>query len=289
MTAAPESTAIPTRGEHHAAVGDLCARLFAEPPRLAEPIAHPVSGRFRIAPHRHADLLQLDVLDGAAGRVWTGAWVDVAGLSLLAHYPGDPHGYDLTGTRGARVCHLKLRVGRTWPAVRLRPWPRAAVGLAPMPRLVAAAFEVAEHPVPGGERPPLLTAALATALSLWPGAGVATVDPEGVDDPRDLAAAVRLVRRRLADPPGVGEMASAAHLSPRQFSRRFAARFGCTPMAFVHAHRLDRARTLLLGGRNRVSAVAELLGFSSHAAFTRWFARHAGVAPGAYRRSPESA
>ena len=278
------------RRQHHEAVSDLCGRLFSEPGRLAERIAHPVEGRFRIAPHRHADVLQLDVLDRVSGQVFDGSgWTAVDGLSLLVHYPGDMHGYDVTGGRGSRMCHLKLRVGSGWPVTELRPWPRVAGRLPPMERLVSAGWEVAQHPMPGDERPPVLLSMLAMALSLWPGIGVSTAEAEAVEDVRDLAEAVRLVQQRSDNPPTVPEMASASHLSVRHFTRRFQGHFGCTPMQFVHAHRLDLAKTLLLGGRHGVSTVATRLGFSSHAAFTRWFRQHAGQAPSAFRNSPQSA
>lgn len=280
------------RREHHAAVSDLCARLFAEPMGLVERIAHGVEGPFRIASHKHEDVLQLDVLEHVDGRAWLGdreGWATVRGLSLLVHYPGDRHGFDLNGRRGSRVCHLKLRVGPDWLIAQTRPWPRAHVDLPRMDRLTRQAWEVAEHPMANEERPPLLLAAMATVLGLWPGVGVSTAEAEAVEDARDLANAVRLIQQRLGDPPDVREMAAAAHLSPRHFSRRFQNRFGCTPMQFVHAHRLDRAKTLLLGARHGVSDVAEQLGFSSHAAFTRWFVRHAGETPSRFRANPASA
>lgn len=278
------------RRQHHEAVSDLCARLFAEPARLAERIAHPVEGKFRIAPHRHADLLQLDVLDRVNGRVFDGqGWAEVQGLSLLVHYPGDVHGYDLSGGRGSRVCHLKLRIAQETLIAGLRPWPRSAENLPPMERLVTAAWDVAQHPMPGGERPPVLLSTLSMMLSLWPGVGVSTAEAEAVEGARDLAQAVRLAQQRVNNPPSIPELAETSHLSVRHFSRRFHAHFGCTPMQFIHAHRLDLARTLLLGGRHSVATVAQRLGFSSHAAFTRWFSQHAGIAPSVFRDSPHSA
>lgn len=278
------------RRQHHEAVADLCARLFAEPGRLADRIAHPVEGEFRITPHRHDDVLQLDLLDRIDGTVFDGtAWRPVSGLSLLVQYPGDMHGYRLVGRRGSRMCHLKLAVRGDWRIARLRPWPRITTQLPAMQRLVAAAFDAARQPLTKEERPPTLLATLSLVLALWPGVGVSAGEAEAAEDARDLAAAVALVRQRLDDPPGAEELARACDLSVRHLGRRFRQHFGCTPLAFVHAARLDAAKTLLLGGRHSVAHVADRLGFSSHAAFTRWFRQHSGTTPSHFRESPMSA
>ena len=79
-------------------------------------------------------------------------------------------------------------------------------------------------------------------------------------------------------------ISARAHLSPRQFSRRFTQVFGCAPAAQIEALRLDVARDHLEGGGAGVDAIASSVGFRSDDAFRRAFARRFGIAPIEYRR-----
>ncbi len=84
-------------------------------------------------------------------------------------------------------------------------------------------------------------------------------------------------------------MAKAAHLSPRQFARRFVARLGVTPGEYADAQRVERAKALLLGGTRPARDVAEIVGFTTHSSFTRWFTTRVGIGPTAYRNDPHAA
>jgi transcriptional regulator GlxA family with amidase domain len=81
----------------------------------------------------------------------------------------------------------------------------------------------------------------------------------------------------------VEALAQRAHLSPRQFTRRFKSAFACTPAAFVESMRLDEARRRLSMKSSSVGAVAESVGFTSADAFRRAFQRRFAIAPSNYR------
>jgi AraC family transcriptional activator FtrA len=103
------------------------------------------------------------------------------------------------------------------------------------------------------------------------------------DDP--VSRAMQWALGRLAAPVSVEDLARVAHLSPRQFSRRFRAATGMSPGAWLLRRRLDAALPLLESSDEPVELVAARVGFPTPAAFRRHFARAYGVPPSAWRRS----
>jgi AraC family transcriptional regulator, transcriptional activator FtrA len=103
------------------------------------------------------------------------------------------------------------------------------------------------------------------------------------DDP--VAGAMEWALERLPERIGVEELARRAHLSPRQFSRRFRAATGASPGAWLLRRRLDAALPLLESSDEPVELVAARVGFPTPAAFRRHFARAYGVPPSTWRRS----
>jgi AraC family transcriptional regulator, transcriptional activator FtrA len=84
---------------------------------------------------------------------------------------------------------------------------------------------------------------------------------------------------------GVDDLARRAHLSPRQFARRFRAATGTSPGAWLLRRRLDAALPLLESSDEPVERVAARVGFPTPAAFRRHFARAYGVPPSGWRRN----
>ena len=247
--------------------------------------SHRVGERFTIRPHRHLREIQFDLLDGCEGEASFGErTVKVQGLTLLTHYPGERHGFRLSG---GRRWHLKLACESMPP--RDRVWPDVAKGAPAPSRLRRIVDELSAYSLRPSGRPPRLLALVADLLASWPLAEVEALDAGDVEDERDLADAVRLVRESADRLPDVAAMARAAHLSSRQLTRRFRTRFGCTPAEFVDLHRLAEAKALLLGHQATAAEVAKAVGFDSHSAFSRWFARHAGQSPSAFRADPHTA
>ena len=109
------------------------------------------------------------------------------------------------------------------------------------------------------------------------------VPAPAADDP--VAEAVEWALARLPEPIGVNELARRAHLSPRQFSRRFQAAMGSSPAAWLRRRRLDASLALLESSDEPVEQVGARVGFPTPAAFRRHFARAYGVPPSAWRRN----
>lgn len=103
---------------------------------------------------------------------------------------------------------------------------------------------------------------------------------ESTDSTKEVAA---YIRSNLKKDLSVGALASFAHLSQRQFSRRFTAAFSTSPAAYVEAIRLDDARARLCETRCNIDQLASSVGFASDDAFRRAFARYFGVSPTNYR------
>ena len=101
-----------------------------------------------------------------------------------------------------------------------------------------------------------------------------------------------LISARLhADPctaPTLRELADAAELSVHHFVKAFHGSAGITPHAYVNVRRIDRALTLILGEDERVSDVADAMGFASPAHFVNAFRKQLGVTPGALQAAARS-
>lgn len=98
-----------------------------------------------------------------------------------------------------------------------------------------------------------------------------------------LADLALWVRGHLARDLSVEALARRAHLSPRQFTRRFKEAFGLPPAAFVETLRLDEARRRLGEPEASIEEVAASLGFQSADTFRRAFERRFLLSPTAFR------
>ncbi|MFW5682031.1 MAG: helix-turn-helix domain-containing protein [Phycisphaeraceae bacterium] len=82
----------------------------------------------------------------------------------------------------------------------------------------------------------------------------------------------------------VEDLASVAHVSPRQLTRLCRSAWGVSPMRYVIGQRLARASSLLAETALPVGRVAEASGFSDPYHFSRLFREHMGEPPRAYRK-----
>jgi len=92
------------------------------------------------------------------------------------------------------------------------------------------------------------------------------------------------MRRRLAEPLTIDELAAAAGLSRFHFARQFKAATGHPPHEYLVRLRVDRAQELLRqhGRAWNFAAVAHEVGFSDQSHLTRQFKRVVGVTPGEF-------
>lgn len=76
------------------------------------------------------------------------------------------------------------------------------------------------------------------------------------------------------------ELAHVASLSPFHLARAFQAVHGRAPAAYHRAHRLNLAADMLSRAARSPGEVAQDVGFSDQASFTRAYTRHHGTTPG---------
>ncbi|HEY1972365.1 MAG TPA: helix-turn-helix domain-containing protein [Pseudonocardia sp.] len=106
-----------------------------------------------------------------------------------------------------------------------------------------------------------------------------------VRDEDALAPVLHWALERLDTALTVGELARRAGLTERTLIRRFHAATGGTPMKWLQAQRLIRARELLETTDLPMDQVGRLCGLGSPANFRQLFRQTTGVAPSAYRRA----
>jgi transcriptional regulator GlxA family with amidase domain len=90
---------------------------------------------------------------------------------------------------------------------------------------------------------------------------------------------------RLAEPLSVARLARHAGWAPRTFARRFLAETGTTPLRWLTAQRLLKARRLLEATDLPVDHVAARCGLGTAANLRLHLARDASTTPTAYRRT----
>lgn len=104
----------------------------------------------------------------------------------------------------------------------------------------------------------------------------------------EMLRRVERARAHLHDNPGravkLEELANVASLSPFHLARSFQAVHGLPPAAYHRQHRLNLAADSLSRAGRSPAQVAEDMGFSDQASFTRAFARQHGVTPGKVAR-----
>lgn len=82
----------------------------------------------------------------------------------------------------------------------------------------------------------------------------------------------------------LSKLAQACNLSRSHFARAFKHSTGTTPMHWLIARRIDKAKTLLLKSDLPLADIAAVCGFADQSHFTRVFARLVGASPGHWRR-----
>jgi transcriptional regulator GlxA family with amidase domain len=109
--------------------------------------------------------------------------------------------------------------------------------------------------------------------------------PLPADDANGLAPLLQWATRRLDRPLTIADLAHQAHVSPRTLVRRFHAATGTTPLRWLVAQRIERARELLESTDLPIEHVAERCGFGSAPTLRHHFSASVGVSPNEYRRT----
>ncbi|MDH0092697.1 GlxA family transcriptional regulator [Achromobacter mucicolens] len=100
-----------------------------------------------------------------------------------------------------------------------------------------------------------------------------------------IQRALVYAKEHLRNPLTVDELAEAARLSPRQFSRVFREETGHSPAKVVELLRLEAARAMLEAGRHSLDIVARDTGFADRNRMRRAFLRAYGQPPSGVRRA----
>ena len=99
-----------------------------------------------------------------------------------------------------------------------------------------------------------------------------------------IQQALEHARRNLSQALSVEELAEAASLSPRQFSRVFTAETGQSPAKAVEGLRLEAARLMIESSRHPLEVIARETGFRDRRHMREAFLRGFGMPPQAVRR-----
>lgn len=99
-----------------------------------------------------------------------------------------------------------------------------------------------------------------------------------------IQTALDFARKNLKQSLTVEQLADAAHLSPRQFSRAFRAETGQSPAKAIEQLRLEVARVMMEKSGHPIEAVARESGFGDPDRMRRAFLRAFGQPPQAIRR-----
>ena len=85
-------------------------------------------------------------------------------------------------------------------------------------------------------------------------------------------------------PSPVAAMARLSGLAERSFKRRFQQATGMSPLAYVHALRIEEAKQMLESGVQPIEAIANEVGYEDAGFFSRLFRRNVNLTPAQYRK-----
>ena len=110
--------------------------------------------------------------------------------------------------------------------------------------------------------------------------------PAGVTYAQDrLEALLALLETDIVSHKQVSAYADRLHLSPYQLNAMTKALLGKTCSQLINEHIVLEAKRLLLATSSLVSQIADELGYEDATYFTRFFSKHTGYSPEAFRRT----
>lgn len=105
--------------------------------------------------------------------------------------------------------------------------------------------------------------------------------------PAEVAVHLRRARdhmdARFTERLTLADVAAVAGYSSYHFAREFSRAFGASPIAYLAARRVERAKDLLRSANLTVTEVCHAVGFTSLGTFSARFTEIVGASPTAYR------
>jgi AraC family transcriptional activator FtrA len=105
------------------------------------------------------------------------------------------------------------------------------------------------------------------------------------DDDSRIHEVISWLDADIARSVSVADLAARAHLSTRQFSRRFIQVTGESPIGWLINRRVAASLPLLESGDDPIDKVAGLVGFATVTTFRHHFRERMRTSPTAYRRA----
>ena len=100
-----------------------------------------------------------------------------------------------------------------------------------------------------------------------------------------LQPAVSYMQEHYSEDIYMTDLADKCYLGSSQFIKKFKECYGVTPVNYLTALRIDKAKYYLIKTEKPVSEIASLVGFDDASYFTRVFKRSEGMTPKEYRNS----
>lgn len=107
--------------------------------------------------------------------------------------------------------------------------------------------------------------------------------PTEFPDPH-VQRAIAWMLEHLAQPSSIEALAGAIHTSYRTLNRRFLEVTGLTPLAYLQALKIERAKEMLESSSASLEAITASVGYEDSSSFRQLFKRITGLSPGQYRR-----
>ncbi len=99
-----------------------------------------------------------------------------------------------------------------------------------------------------------------------------------------IRRSLRMMQQCISAEVEMEAVARSVGLSRPHFFKLFKKQLGVTPNVYLNTLRSERAIDELVNTEKTVTSIAYDLGYSSQAAFTRFFSSNVGIAPSEYRR-----
>jgi transcriptional regulator GlxA family with amidase domain len=99
-----------------------------------------------------------------------------------------------------------------------------------------------------------------------------------------IRRAIEWLTSNITKPVSIDDLATAMHVSYRTLNRRFLDITGMTPLTYLQALKIERAKELLESTPGDFEEITEKVGYEDVSSFRRLFKRSTGLSPAQYRR-----